>query len=149
MEKPVRHWTNSRDNESNQTQTHESHDPRRKHVTDGELQSTQQDMDISPGDSTPTSELSYNQHTPSTSGGLGRMLGAVDQTTVPQSGLTPLDNDGANTQGPVLLGQALPRLTSQQPDPQPSPGVMQNTPAMVPPPSTAGATANTPGTCKG
>lgn len=60
----------------------EIHD--RRKIVDGEIVS--QDMDISPGDSTPTSETSYS-HTPSR-------------------------GDGNSTVAPVLLANALPRLAS-------------------------------------
>lgn len=137
-DKPQRHWTNSRDSE-----THESLDPRRKHLTDGDVQATQQDMDISPGDSTPTSELSYSQHTPSTSGTTIVRAVSCEGTGAPLDGV----ESSTPAAGPVLLGQALPRLTSQS-----GPSDAQNaacstlTPVMVPPPITATASANTPGT---
>lgn len=60
----------------------EIHD--RRKIVDGEIVS--QDMDISPGDSTPTSETSYS-HTPSR-------------------------GDGNTSAAPVLLANALPRLAS-------------------------------------
>lgn len=60
----------------------EIHD--RRKAVDGEIAS--QDMDISPGDSTPTSETSYSQ--------------------------TPSRGDGNSTAAPVLLANALPRLAS-------------------------------------
>lgn len=45
-----RHWSNSRIEDAPiQQMPVENLDPRRKHLVDGDMQSTQQDMDISPG----------------------------------------------------------------------------------------------------
>lgn len=92
---------------------------------------------LSIGDSTPTSEMSYSQHTPSTSRGVN------DQ----QQAATPcgMDGDIVGTTGPVLLAQALPRL---QPQPDSLSGTITSqttTPVMVPPPISVGSTCNTPG----
>lgn len=88
-----------------------------------------QDMDISPGDSTPTSEVNYN-HSTTTAQNL---------------------NIETNATGPVLLATALPRLishplhvpstpNSSQPESSPA----QSTPSMVPPPASV-TTSNAPG----
>lgn len=87
------------------------------------MQSTQ-DMDISPGDSTPTSEVSYGNN--------------ASQSANEQ-----------NTMGPVLLANALPRLISHPihvPStpvgrPEASP---QSTPTLMPVPATI-TTSNAPG----
>lgn len=87
------HWTNSNrdDNdlpskESRTTLSQTISSGRNKHSTDDNIQSMQ-DMDISPGDSTPTSEMSYGNNLPS------------------------MTNE-QNTLGPVLLANALPKLIS-------------------------------------
>lgn len=91
-----------------------------------------QDMDISPGDSTPTSEVSYS-HQPTSS-----------QASAEQ-----------NSMAPVLLATALPRLVShpiQLPSTPTTTGrseasplaSTQSTPVMVPPPSSV-TISNAPG----
>ncbi|XP_074031899.1 WW domain-containing adapter protein with coiled-coil wacky isoform X2 [Leptinotarsa decemlineata] len=86
---------------------------------------TTQDMDISPGDSTPTSEVSYGNNT--------------SQSTTEQ-----------NTMGPVLLANALPKLTSHPIHVPSTPLVRtdvspQSTPSVMPVPSSTITTSNTPG----
>lgn len=87
-------------------------------------------MDISPGDSTPTSEISYSHSAP--------MQAASTETSM----------------GPVLLATALPRLishphlpstpnASNQPESSPLLNP-QSTPSMVPPPACV-TTSNAPG----
>ncbi|KAK7788811.1 hypothetical protein R5R35_010484 [Gryllus longicercus] len=92
LEKREAYWAgqsgSSRDTEG------ESHE-RRKHL-DGESQA--QDMDISPGDSTPTSETSYI-HTPTGNSSCSQQ----QQQSLPVS---------SSETGPVLLANALPRLAS-------------------------------------
>lgn len=117
------HWSSSReDNEIKECRS------LRKHSEDN-VQSSQ-DMDISPGDSTPTSEISY---CPS---GVTVSSGQLEQTTL----------------GPVLLATALPRLISHphvisnpivQADSSPLVNP-QSTPSIVPPP-TCVTTSNAPG----
>ncbi|XP_049784513.1 WW domain-containing adapter protein with coiled-coil homolog isoform X1 [Schistocerca cancellata] len=72
-------------------------------VQDGDGQQAAQDMDISPGDSTPTSEASYG-HTPDA----GSASAAASSTP-------------SHSQGPVLLAAVLPRLSSQPPAVVPPP----------------------------
>ncbi|GLV45695.1 wacky [Carabus blaptoides fortunei] len=119
------------------------HDPRKKHISDGDIQSSQ-DMDISPGDSTPTSEVSY-VHTPSTS--------SRDQQQQLSGSGTSSILAGEEIATPVLLATALPRLQQhpqhqqqqQQQQQQASPSVDGSAPSMVPPPSAGITTCNTPG----
>ncbi|KAJ8966597.1 hypothetical protein NQ317_015428 [Molorchus minor] len=80
-----RHWSSSSSRDDSDVPAKESRSTR-KHSEEN-VQSTQQDMDISPGDSTPTSEVSYGNNS--------------SQQTNEQ-----------NTMGPVLLANALPRLIS-------------------------------------
>lgn len=90
-------------------------------------------MDISPGDSTPTSEVNYNHSI---------------------TGTTQNINAEANATGPVLLATALPRLishplhlpstpNSSQPESSPA-NNPQSTPSMVPPSANV-TTSNAPG----
>ncbi|KAJ8962934.1 hypothetical protein NQ314_005651 [Rhamnusium bicolor] len=116
-----RHWSSSSSRDDSDVPSKESRSSR-KH-SDENVQSTQ-DMDISPGDSTPTSEVSYGNNT--------------SQPTNEQ-----------NTMGPVLLANALPRLISHPihvPStpvgrPEASP---QSTPSVMPVTSTI-TTSNAPG----
>lgn len=116
-----RHWSSSSSRDDSDVPSKESRSTR-KH-SDENIQSTQ-DMDISPGDSTPTSEVSYGNNAP--------------QPTNEQ-----------NTMGPVLLANALPRLISHPihvPStpagrPEASP---QSTSALMPVPATI-TTSNAPG----
>ncbi|XP_065162182.1 WW domain-containing adapter protein with coiled-coil homolog [Atheta coriaria] len=88
-----------------------------------------QDMDISPGDSTPTSEVSYST-----------------------SAHVPLEQ---NSHGPVLLANALPRLISHPQHLPSTPTTIRSesspltnpasTPSMVPPPSNIITTCSAPG----
>lgn len=84
-----RHWSSGSSREDSDVST--SKEPRmsRKQSEENTIQTTQ-DMDISPGDSTPTSEVSYGGNNSST-------LTSNEQNT---------------TMGPVLLANALPRLIS-------------------------------------
>lgn len=77
----------------------------RKHPDDNVQSSTQQDMDISPGDSTPTSEVSYGIN----SSGMQQQHHNHQQSQQQQGG-----EQQHNTMpvGPVLLANALPRLLS-------------------------------------
>lgn len=123
-----RHWSScsSRDDSEASKESRTS----RKHV-DENVQSTQ-DMDISPGDSTPTSEMNYSHLT----------------------GISQGSNVEQNPVGPVLLATALPRLishpmhlpsTPNSTQPESSPlANQQSTPSMVPPPTTV-TTSNAPG----
>ncbi|XP_018571380.1 WW domain-containing adapter protein with coiled-coil isoform X2 [Anoplophora glabripennis] len=117
-----RHWSSSSSRDDSDVPSKESRSSR-KH-SDENVQSTQ-DMDISPGDSTPTSEVSYGNNAP--------------QSTNEQ-----------NTMGPVLLANALPRLishpihvVSSTPTgrPEASP---QSTPTLMPVPNVV-TTSNAPG----
>jgi hypothetical protein len=84
-------------------------------------ESQAQDMDISPGDSTPTSETSYT-HTPT-----GRGTSHQQQQPVPQAQpqaqqqqappQVSSEHHNSNTAGPVLLAAALPHLVSHPPHP--------------------------------
>lgn len=116
-----RHWRDEQDSAGH-------HDPRRKHASqDGDIQSTQ-DMDISPGDSTPTSEVSY-VHTPSTS--------------APCATAT---SEELHTSQPVLLATALPRLQQAcTTTVAASPSLDHLVPSMVPPPIGGAPSCNTPG----
>lgn len=114
-----RHWSSGSSRDDSEAHSRDSRSSRK--YSDDNVQSMQ-DMDISPGDSTPTSEVSY----------------------APQ----PLEQGAV---GPVLLANALPRLVShpiQLPStpttanrPEASP---QSTPVMVPPPSSV-TISNAPG----
>ncbi|XP_071054851.1 WW domain-containing adapter protein with coiled-coil homolog isoform X2 [Onthophagus taurus] len=126
-----RHWSSSRGDDIDPPPKETSRSSSRKH-SDDNAQATQ-DMDISPGDSTPTSEVSYCQG----SGGSHQI--PVDQ----------------NSHGPVLLANALPRLishpihlpstpTTTRPESSPL-GNPQSTPSMMPTTSSSVTTANTPG----
>lgn len=116
-----RHWSSSSSRDDSDVPSKESRSSR-KH-SDENMQSTQ-DMDISPGDSTPTSEVSYGNN--------------ASQSANEQ-----------NTMGPVLLANALPRLISHPihvPStpvgrPEASP---QSTPTLMPVPATI-TTSNAPG----
>lgn len=122
-----RHWSTRDDADLSSKEL--SRSTSRKHSEDN-AQATQ-DMDISPGDSTPTSEVSYGH-----SGGVQPL--AVDQ----------------NSHGPVLLANALPRLishpihlpstpTTARPEMSPLANP-QSTPSMLPA-ALSITTANTPG----
>nr|CAD7201271.1 unnamed protein product [Timema douglasi] len=103
-------WNNQSGSSRDDADTHD----RRKHL-DGESQA--QDMDISPGDSTPTSETSYSGHAVS---------GGVTEQQQHHS-------------GPVLLAAALPRLASHPPSSLPLryPGMLgSSSPPPAPPPVT-------------
>lgn len=82
------HWTNNRDDPDAMPSKESSRASRNKHPAEENVQSMQ-DMDISPGDSTPTSELSYGNSLPST-----------------------MANEQNTQLGPVLLANALPKLIS-------------------------------------
>lgn len=131
-----RHWSNA-NNRDDVEHCKESR-PLRKHLDDN-TQLTQ-DMDISPGDSTPTSEVNYN-HSITGVGGSGG--GTTQNLTM-----------DPNAIGPVLLATALPRLishplhlpstpNSNQPETSPA-NNPQSTPSMVPPPASV-TTSNAPG----
>ncbi|CAH1170012.1 unnamed protein product [Phaedon cochleariae] len=81
-----RHWSASGREDGSEAAAKDSRLSRKQ--SEENLQTTQ-DMDISPGDSTPTSEVSY--------GGNGQSQG---------------QNDQAHAMGPVLLANALPKLIS-------------------------------------
>lgn len=85
-----RHWSSGSSRDDSDVPS--SKEPRlsRKQSEENIIQTTQ-DMDISPGDSTPTSEVSYSGNNSS-------------------SQLT--SNEQNTTMGPVLLANALPRLIS-------------------------------------
>lgn len=125
-----RHWSSSSSTRDDTDQSKDSRSSSRKHG--GDASQSTQDMDISPGDSTPTSEVSYSHSaTP------------AQTPTVEQPMM-----------GPVLLGAALPRLISHPHIPttpttslqmESSPSVNpQSTPSMVPPPACV-TTSNAPG----
>ncbi|CAG9854105.1 unnamed protein product [Phyllotreta striolata] len=80
-----RHWSSGSSRDDGDSSSKESSRLLRKHSEEN-IQTTQ-DMDISPGDSTPTSEVSYSTNTSQT-------------------------NDQPSTVGPVLLANALPKLAS-------------------------------------
>ncbi|KAJ8951320.1 hypothetical protein NQ318_008224 [Aromia moschata] len=117
-----RHWSSSSSRDDSDVPTKESRSSRKQ--SEENAQSTQ-DMDISPGDSTPTSEVSYGNST--------------SQPTNEQ-----------NAMGPVLLANALPRLISHPihvpstpvTRPEASP---QSTPASMLPAPSAVTTSNAPG----
>ncbi|XP_008190890.1 WW domain-containing adapter protein with coiled-coil homolog [Tribolium castaneum] len=114
-----RHWSSSSSRDDSDVPVKDGRS--RKHP-DENVQSTQ-DMDISPGDSTPTSEISYGNS-------------SSQQTAEP------------NTLGPVLLANALPRLISHPIHMPSTPGrpesSPQSTPSMMPVPTTV-TISNTPG----
>ncbi|KAK9730131.1 WW domain [Popillia japonica] len=85
-----RHWSGNREENEPPPKESSSRSSSRKHSDDGNAPQTTQDMDISPGDSTPTSEVFYAGGHPTTS----------SQSAVPEQN------------GPVLLANALPRLIS-------------------------------------
>ncbi|KAF5300978.1 hypothetical protein FQR65_LT09022 [Abscondita terminalis] len=124
-----RHWSSGSSREDGDVPNRDSRTSRK--YSDDNMQSMQ-DMDISPGDSTPTSEVSYTH----------------------QPALTQPSNMDQNSVGPVLLANALPRLVShpiQVPStptptsrPEASPLANVSTPVMVPPPSSV-TTSNAPG----
>ncbi|XP_068892349.1 WW domain-containing adapter protein with coiled-coil homolog isoform X2 [Tenebrio molitor] len=115
-----RHWSSSSSRDDSDVPVKDARSSR-KHP-DENAQSTQ-DMDISPGDSTPTSEISYGN--------------SSSQQTAEQ-----------NTLGPVLLANALPRLISHPIHMPSTPGRSesspQSTPSMMPVPTTV-TISNTPG----
>ncbi|KAK9878006.1 hypothetical protein WA026_020218 [Henosepilachna vigintioctopunctata] len=118
-----RHWSSSSSRDESEISAKEtSRSSSRKHSD--ENTHTTQDMDISPGDSTPTSEMSYNN--------------TSNQAVQEQS--TPT--------GPILLATALPRLISHPIYVTPTPGRSesspQSTPSVIPVPTTV-TVANTPG----
>lgn len=118
-----RHWRDEQDSGH--------HDPRRKHVSqDGDIQSTQ-DMDISPGDSTPTSEVSY-VHTPSTSG----------PSSAPSATATSEDVHTINLATALPRLQQTPNMTATSVSASPS---LEHPPSMVPPPAGGAPSCNTPG----
>ncbi|XP_072400158.1 WW domain-containing adapter protein with coiled-coil [Diabrotica undecimpunctata] len=114
-----RHWSSSSSRDDGDTSSKDSSRLSQKHTEDN-VQTTQ-DMDISPGDSTPTSEISYSTSTSQQ---------APDQT---------------NTIGPVLLANALPKLISH-PIHIPSNPIVRTelSPQNTPVPSTV-TISNTPG----
>jgi hypothetical protein len=78
-------------------------------------------MDISPGDSTPTSETSYT-HTPTTRGTSHQQQQPPPQVqpqTQQQQAPPQMSSEhhNSNTTGPVLLASALPHLVSHPPHP--------------------------------
>ncbi|CAH1963999.1 unnamed protein product [Acanthoscelides obtectus] len=97
-----RHWGSREDNDS----AKESRSSSRKHSAEDIIQQTTHsvDMDISPGDSTPTSEVSYG-------GGSTSCASQQQQQQPTASSSTP---DGCGT-APVLLATALPRLACHPP----------------------------------
>ncbi|KAL3275466.1 hypothetical protein HHI36_020226 [Cryptolaemus montrouzieri] len=118
-----RHWSSSSSrDESDISAKESSRSSSRKHSE--ENAHSAQDMDISPGDSTPTSEVSYSNNS----------------SQVVQEQSAPV--------GPVLLATALPRLISHPIYVPPTPGRSdtspQSTPSMMPVPSAVTA-ANAPG----
>lgn len=125
-----RHWSSGSSREDSEAPSRDSRSSRK--YSDDNMQSMQ-DMDISPGDSTPTSEVSY-AHQP-----ISTQPCSIEQ----------------NSMGPVLLATALPRLvshpmqlpstptTTSRPETSPIANV-QSTPVMVPPPSSV-TTSNAPG----
>ncbi|KAF5306058.1 hypothetical protein FQA39_LY09036 [Lamprigera yunnana] len=124
-----RHWSSGSSREDGEAPNRDSRTSRK--YSEDNMQSMQ-DMDISPGDSTPTSEVSYT-HQP-----ISLQPSNLDQNSV----------------GPVLLATALPRLVSHPmqvpstPTPtsrlETSPLANVSTPVMVPPPSSV-TTSNAPG----
>lgn len=82
-----RHWSSGSSRDDSDVPSKE---PRLSRKQSEENIQTTQDMDISPGDSTPTSEVSYG-------GNNSSQLTANEQNT---------------TMGPVLLANALPRIIS-------------------------------------
>lgn len=94
QEKRETYWSGPSGSSRDEGENHE----RRKHL-DGESQA--QDMDISPGDSTPTSETSYI-HTPGGNSTCSQQQQSQQQPVATQ----------ASEPGPVLLANALPRLSS-------------------------------------
>ncbi|KAB0804381.1 hypothetical protein PPYR_01351 [Photinus pyralis] len=124
-----RHWSSGSSREDGDVTNRDSRSSRK--YSDDNMQ-CMQDMDISPGDSTPTSEVSY-AHQNLSSQPLNLEQGSV---------------------GPVLLANALPRLVShplqvpstptQTSRPEASPLASVSTPVMVPPPSSV-TTSNAPG----
>lgn len=115
-----RHWSSSSSRDDSDVPAKDGRS--RKHPEENTQAS--QDMDISPGDSTPTSEISYGN--------------SSTQQTVEQ-----------NTLGPVLLANALPRLISHPVHMPSTPGGRsesspQSTPSMLPVPTPV-TISNAPG----
>ncbi|PNF20830.1 hypothetical protein B7P43_G12073 [Cryptotermes secundus] len=103
------YWNSQSSSSRDETDVHD----RRKHL-DGESQA--QDMDISPGDSTPTSETSYT-HTPTSRGTSHQQQQPAPQTQPQaqqqqQTQAQVSEHHKSNTTGPVLLANALPHLIS-------------------------------------
>ncbi|KRT86791.1 hypothetical protein AMK59_273 [Oryctes borbonicus] len=84
-----RHWSCREESEPPPKES-SSRSSSRKHSDEGSAPQTTQDMDISPGDSTPTSEVFYG----------GSHSASSSQSVAPEQN------------GPVLLANALPRLIS-------------------------------------
>ncbi|VEN47247.1 unnamed protein product [Callosobruchus maculatus] len=99
-----RHWSSRDDNEC----VKESRSSSRKHSAEDI------DMDISPGDSTPTSEVSYGGG----GGGVTSCATQQQQQQPPPAQQQPTPSSTADgTTAPVLLATALPRLASHPPAP--------------------------------
>nr|CAH7727478.1 unnamed protein product [Callosobruchus chinensis] len=96
----TRHWNSRDDNEC----VKESRSSSRKHSAEDI------DMDISPGDSTPTSEVSYG-------GGVTSCATQQQQQQQQQQPTPSSTADGCASAAPVLLATALPRLASHPPAP--------------------------------
>ncbi|XP_056638985.1 WW domain-containing adapter protein with coiled-coil homolog [Diorhabda sublineata] len=114
-----RHWSSSSSRDDGDTSSKDSSRLSQK-LPEENIQTTQ-DMDISPGDSTPTSEVSYSIST------------------------SQQMNDQSTTVGPVLLANALPKLISHPIHIPSTPlGRTELSPQHTPIPSTL-AISNTPG----